>query len=824
VQVAASGRGTMVRIDANTGQVLGEYRTAPEGLATNPSRTAIDAFGNTWVGNRDEAGNRAAGPRGSVVKIGVCIGGTRTDANGVPNPNGGYLKPPFAYNTCVDRDGDGLIRTSIGLGDVLAWPNITDGAGGADGIVQDAADEAILVYQRVHGLNVRHISMAAGDTLWVGGYPLVPGDFDLLRNSDGAILQTVFSPPCGGYGGVTDPNGVVWSTTGEGGGTTLMRFDTNTNVITCIDLTQFGPNNTGANHGLNIGPDGTIWVTQFDLDQILRFNPDGTLVPGFPKPTGGDSQDRSCAVSPVDSHVWVDGSLGRRVSHLDANGNFLKAVDLGADGISPRGMAVDANGKVWTTCTFSDTAKRINPVGGGDGLGAVDLTVSLGAGARPYNFSDMTSAVTLPGTDNPGHWQVLYDSAVAGNEYGRISWNADVPAGTALAVEFRAGDDPGTLGGLAYQPAQNGVAFSGVFGRYVDVRVSFTRTPGATVTPVLYDLTIEGLTGGGGGGCTSGKRNPGSLLVFPEFDSRPGSTTLITVTNTDGDFTPVGTLYAGTVQVEFVYVGKYGPGGQPLECLEVNRTHTLSPNDTLSVVARAHNPNQEQGYLYVFAKSPATGQAIVHDHLIGQSIVLDGFSGADDSSEPYVFQGVGAQGDPTDRDGDGVRDLNGLEYTCSPDKLLVPRFLGQDAFPHLGEGFQSELVLVNLTGGTSFTALVDVLLYNDNEEVFSAQTSFECWVKRPLLDISGAFGQSFLAGSNQNPNEILGATTRESGWFRLDGRVASSSAAAFPDPAILALFIEHMPGEHSASDLPFEQGTQTNGDLILIGVLGDSTP
>src|SRR5688572_23388341 len=109
--VAATGRNTLVRFDSDTGTILGEYRTAPNGLLRNPSRTTIDAAGNVWVGNRDEAG----GGLGSVVRIGVCVGGTRVDANGTPNPNGQYLAPPFAYSTCVDRDNDGLIRTSRGL-------------------------------------------------------------------------------------------------------------------------------------------------------------------------------------------------------------------------------------------------------------------------------------------------------------------------------------------------------------------------------------------------------------------------------------------------------------------------------------------------------------------------------------------------------------------------------------------------------------------------------------------------------------------------------------------------------------------------------------
>ncbi|MGD8973246.1 MAG: hypothetical protein PVJ56_08085, partial [Desulfobacterales bacterium] len=42
VNVAATGRGTIVRINAETGITIGEYRTAPEGLNASPSRTSVD--------------------------------------------------------------------------------------------------------------------------------------------------------------------------------------------------------------------------------------------------------------------------------------------------------------------------------------------------------------------------------------------------------------------------------------------------------------------------------------------------------------------------------------------------------------------------------------------------------------------------------------------------------------------------------------------------------------------------------------------------------------------------------------------------------------
>src|SRR5437870_724331 len=41
INVACSTRGTMVRIDVNTRAVLGEYWTAPDNRARNPSRTTV---------------------------------------------------------------------------------------------------------------------------------------------------------------------------------------------------------------------------------------------------------------------------------------------------------------------------------------------------------------------------------------------------------------------------------------------------------------------------------------------------------------------------------------------------------------------------------------------------------------------------------------------------------------------------------------------------------------------------------------------------------------------------------------------------------------
>ena len=191
VSIAISGRGTLVRIDVETGTILGEYLTSPDGMGRNPSRTTVDLHGNVWVANRDEGSNGL----GSVARVGLIVGGERVDQNGTPDPDGAYLGPPFKYNTCVDRDNNGLIKTSHGLGDVLSWSN----AGGADtnGGTSTADDECIINYTRTAGTGTRTVAIDKNNDVWVGGL----GDLD-HEKLNGVTWLTIITS-CGQLGAET---------------------------------------------------------------------------------------------------------------------------------------------------------------------------------------------------------------------------------------------------------------------------------------------------------------------------------------------------------------------------------------------------------------------------------------------------------------------------------------------------------------------------------------------------------------------------------------------------------------------------------------------
>ncbi len=103
------------------------------------------------------------------------------------------------------------------------------------------------------------------------------------------------------------------------------------------------------------------------------------------------------------------------------------------------------------------------------------------------------------------------------------------------------------------------------------------------VQPDCDDDGIPDTCDGPCGNCNVNRRNPGSLLLYPVFDDRAANSTLAAITNTaiPGVQGPGG-LLVGTVDVEFVFIRRYGPEGQDLQCVEWNATRRLTPSDTFA--------------------------------------------------------------------------------------------------------------------------------------------------------------------------------------------------------------------------------------------------
>jgi hypothetical protein len=316
------------------------------------------------------------------------------------------------------------------------------------------------------------------------------------------------------------------------------------------------------------------------------------------------------------------------------------------------------------------------------------------------------------------------------------------------------------------------------------------------------------------------RRRCASLLLYPELDNNTGCITLITVTMACCEDVK------DDVDVEFRFINKDN-------CLKTDTTTTLTPCDTYTFCASAINPNPIAGYVYAYAKStdsPApggpnpSGAPIVFNHLIGHEMIIDGIRILNHSMNAVGFEAFGTEGDETDRDADGIRDLNGPgvdgEYQEAPDEIFIPRFLGQDAGNRVI--VNSDLILIGLSGGAQFSTTIDLLIYNDNEEVFSAQHVFQCWTRVPLLEISGLFDNDYLhSATDQASDEVLGHSELETGWMVLDGNVALSSVKAIEDPAFYAVLVDRSE-LLSGADLPFELCEQRNGSLLPVAITGDN--
>lgn len=542
INVANSVRGTVARIYtggnvlSDASKVVGEYWSIPGGPGGNPSRTTVDRYGNVWVGNR----NIGDVDGGSNTQFGFVIGGTRCNADGSPNPNGDFLKPPFIHNTCVDRNGDGLIHTSRGANLQLPWLNTMgeDTFGG----VSTADDEAILSYLRVVPTGVRTIVIDANNNLWVAS-PSSP--WNEFIDTVAAMQVTGFRLgwPGGGYGGVIGGDGAIWSSGYTSSSGLLLRFRPGS----MMPVTSGGTiRNTVNNYGITVDPlTGDVWQALYPNAEVMEFRADHCTT----RFLIGQSNNRGIAIDGRGS-VWVGGS-GSTVFHLTTAGAPVGSVPMSVTppgqpspitGSLPLGVVVDSHGKIWAVCygtaasSQNGYAMRIDPSqgtippGSDRPVGQVVEAINLGPGSGPYNYSDMSGFVTLSTAQPSGVWNRVEDSGADHTLWSSLSMDAEIPAQTRIVVEVRAANKITDLPSWPFRPIVDAGGATppgtttlpgGIKGRYVEVRANLLRGFGVTASPELRSLTIQpGLAG-----CAI------NITVHPKSQAvLPGQTASFTVT------------------------------------------------------------------------------------------------------------------------------------------------------------------------------------------------------------------------------------------------------------------------------------------------------
>jgi len=283
---------------------------------------------------------------------------------------------------------------------------------------------------------------------------------------------------------------------------------------------------------------------------------------------------------------------------------------------------------------------------------------------------------------------------------------------------------------------------------------------------------------------------PGSVLVFPLFDSSDAANTIITVTNTNEDrivCSPTD-LRGGDVEIVYFYID-----GETWRCTDV--TEPLTPGDTISVLTNRHNPNMERGFLVVQARDPETFLPVDFDFLIGSAIVVNTDFDFSWSYLPYSFEAVFTNPVERDRCGRTLIEDDGCVkfgnpdeegpgttyYDRFPDTLLIDRFFGEggdDGAPAFT--FTNRLVLLSTDPGFEDPeeTRISIVGFNNNERRFSRSFDFICFLESTLADITLGTSQESL-DVNSDEDELGGVNT---GWMRI--------RANSEDVGILGVFVD----------------------------------
>jgi uncharacterized repeat protein (TIGR01451 family) len=450
--VPNSNQGTISKVDTRTGRELGRYRVCPESVASyaNPSRTTVDLYGHCWVGNRQI---------GSAVKVGLY-------------ESGGH----------VDRNGDGIIQTSVDTND----NGIIDGTE----LLPWGADECVLwevivipgkegtfapgTYTAGYANDYwnpgpRGIAIDAAGDLWLGSFGI--RKYHKIDGDSGAILSVVDVSPVNHtpYGAVIDRNGILWSSGSDK--QHVLRLDPQTETFEAIPLGHHS-------YGMALDNAGHLFVSGWENTKLSRID----IATGVKEWTlNGVYQSRGVAVTP-DGDVWTANSGPGTVTRFSNDGAIKTTIEVGNQ---PTGVAVDADGKVWAVNVGDEYVKRIDPA-----TNAVDLAKAL-PGTNHYGYSDMTGIVARNATTRFGTWTVIQDSGMAGTMWQSVGWNSLEPEGQGLTVRVRTSGDGANWS--AWSPAINGGSLAGLpAGRYLQVETFFqvVTTVSGEQSPVLYDLTI----------------------------------------------------------------------------------------------------------------------------------------------------------------------------------------------------------------------------------------------------------------------------------------------------------------------------------------------
>jgi len=363
--------GTVSRIDTNARREVARYRTGPDqDVPLQPSRVAVDWNLDAWIANRSFEGF------GSVIRIA-----------GTPD-------------RCIDRNMDGVIRTSMSPEDVLPF----------------GEDECVVLHTPVGPLNGIPRAMAidgdrgldgvSGGNVWLG---LFSSEMILeLDGITGEELRRIETPGFAPYMAAVDGRGIVWMGSQRG---VLTRIDPSTVPINVERIELNMP--CFQTYSLAIDSNDDLFLSGFACNRVWRYRPSTRSLEGIDVP----ESPRGVAIASTPGAggtLWVAHTDGR-LSQIDIDTfTLIETFDLDSSERAPRdtiGVGVDGSGVPWAVSEQDRSS-----------------VASLGIATRL-------------GSEGPSHISVGFVPHVQGDLTGWQRLTNVAPEGMASHIFLGCGDD-----------------------------------------------------------------------------------------------------------------------------------------------------------------------------------------------------------------------------------------------------------------------------------------------------------------------------------------------------------------------------------------------
>ncbi|MEM9188134.1 MAG: hypothetical protein AAGF12_03100 [Myxococcota bacterium] len=385
VWVANSGEGTLSKIDAIAGLEVARYLTG----GTEPSRVAVDYFGDAWVANREFDG----------VSTVTKVAGER--------------------ERCVDRSGDGMIQTSnstvpLPVGDdecVLFTVPVGEIGGVARALAIDGD---------------RGLDQVGGGNVWVGLHDEMA--VVVLDGPTGAVLDRFDTPDFEPYAAAFDPWGTLWLTSRDG---FLVRVDRRVRPRTAELLEA--PLRCFLFYSLAIDPEGDVYISGFHCDGAVRYQPEQDLW----SVVATEASTRGATVA--GDAIWMSHT-GGMLSEIDrASFRVRRVINLTSDQGAPIdsiGVAADFRGGIWTASGAGSEdgnglATRFDPTDGS--------IAQVPVGAAPHTQGDLSGAELAGNFAGEGSAQHIFTGCAdaEATAWERLHLDLDPGANGTVEVSLR---------------------------------------------------------------------------------------------------------------------------------------------------------------------------------------------------------------------------------------------------------------------------------------------------------------------------------------------------------------------------------------------------